>query len=161
MTAVLPLVFAEFFVPGVAVGKQRQRSNFNGHGARLYTPAKTVNYEATVRMAASSAMVGRDLAIDPVDVWMEIYCPIAPSWSKKKQALARAGEIYPGSKPDVDNVTKAVFDGMNGVVWRDDVLVATAFVRKRYADIPGVRVIVYPGGALGEPSVLTTSGILA
>lgn len=37
---------------------------------------------------------------------------------------------------------KAIFDGMNGVVWKDDVQVVEVRKRKRYAETPGVVVIV-------------------
>ena len=70
------------------------------------------------------------------------------SWSGKKQRQALAGEVMPTSKPDADNVVKAVFDGLNGVLWRDDVLVVDLRVRKRYSATPCVRVEVWP---LEEP----------
>jgi len=56
--------------------------------------------------------------------------------------------VLPTTKPDADNVVKAVFDGLNGVLWRDDVLVVDLRVRKRYAATPCVRVEVW---ALDEP----------
>jgi Holliday junction resolvase RusA-like endonuclease len=62
--------------------------------------------------------------------------------------MALAGEVLPTTKPDADNVVKAVFDGLNGVLWRDDVLVVDLRVRKRYAATPCVRVEVW---ALDEP----------
>jgi Holliday junction resolvase RusA-like endonuclease len=46
----------------------------------------------------------------------------------------------PTTKPDADNVVKAVFDGLNGVAFRDDVQVVDLRVRKRYSATPAVRV---------------------
>ncbi|MCO7656007.1 RusA family crossover junction endodeoxyribonuclease, partial [Pseudomonas aeruginosa] len=44
----------------------------------------------------------------------------------------------------MDNVIKAIYDGLNGVVWKDDVQVVKAVVGKRYGETPGVRVKVVP-----------------
>ena len=58
------------------------------------------------------------------------------------------GRLLPTSKPDTDNVLKAVLDGCNGVLWRDDVLVVDVRIRKRYAATPCVRVEAWQ---LAEP----------
>ena len=55
---------------------------------------------------------------------------------------ALAGEIFPTSKPDVDNVIKGIFDAMNEIVWRDDKQVVDLTVKKRYAETPMARVMV-------------------
>jgi Holliday junction resolvase RusA-like endonuclease len=109
----------------------------------MFTPAKTAAYEGLVAHAANAAMVsaGRDALVEgPVEVVMAIECQVPASWSGKKQQRALSGEIYPTTKPDADNVVKAVFDGCNGVVWKDDVQVVSLFLRKRYSATPGVRV---------------------
>ena len=66
------------------------------------------------------------------------------SWSQKKQRMALAGEIFPTTKPDADNIVKAIGDACNGVVWRDDVQAVDGAWRKRYAAVPGVVVTVTP-----------------
>jgi Holliday junction resolvase RusA-like endonuclease len=75
-------------------------------------------------------------------VEMQITLAVPASWSKKKQAQALAGSLRPTTKPDADNVVKAIFDGMNGIVWRDDVQAVDLTMRKVYGAIPGVRVVV-------------------
>lgn len=135
----------KFTVPGAPVGKGRPKvSTRGGKFAKMYTPEKTANYETLVAMAAQQAMVGRTLLSGPVEVQMAILLPIPASWSKKKQAAAIAGQVYPTKKPDADNVVKAIFDGINGVVWHDDVQACDIVVRKRYAETPGVQVLVKP-----------------
>lgn len=135
----------KFTVPGAPVGKGRPKvSTRGGKFAKMYTPEKTANYETLVAMAAQQAMVGRALLSGPVEVQMAILLPIPASWSKKKQAAAIAGQVYPTKKPDADNVVKAIFDGINGVVWNDDVQACDIVVRKRYAETPGVQVLVKP-----------------
>lgn len=129
-----------FFVPGQPVGKGRPRIGKVGQHARMFTPSKTVAYEGLIAHAAMAAMAGAPLFEGPVGCELTIHCAVPQSWSGKKQRSALASEILPTSKPDIDNVVKAIFDGCNGVLWRDDVLVVELAVSKRYAATPGVYV---------------------
>ena len=46
-------------------------------------------------------------------------------------------------KPDLDNLVKALGDGMNGVVFADDSQIAqNGICRKVYGDTPGVTVTI-------------------
>jgi Holliday junction resolvase RusA-like endonuclease len=123
-----------------------------GSRPSLYTPTKTANYEGLVAMAAQTALAGRPRFEGPVAVCLQIDCEVPASWSKKKQAQAYTHEVRPTTKPDVDNVVKAIFDGCNEVLWRDDVQVVDVMLSKRYAVTPGVHVTVRParmGGMQG------------
>ena len=53
-------------------------------------------------------------------------------------------------RPDGDNVLKAVCDGINGVVWADDVQAVDQRVTKVYGETPGLRVRVAALGMVGE-----------
>ena len=128
----------EFTVPGTPVGKGRPRMA----AGRMYTPAKTASYESLVAYAAAAAMKGRPLFEGACSCTLVIVLPIPASWSRKKQAQALEGRLYPTTKPDKDNVIKAVYDAMNGVVWRDDVQACDGQQTKRYGAVPGVRVRV-------------------
>ena len=129
-----------FHVPGAPQGKGRPKIVKIGGFSRMATPKKTANYESLVAHAAHAAMAGAPLFEGPVGCELTIHCAVPQSWSGKKQRSALASEILPTSKPDIDNVVKAIFDGCNGVLWRDDVLVVELAVRKRYASTPGVYV---------------------
>ena len=131
-----------FSVPGQPQGKGRPRISKAGSHARMYTPAKTVSYEGMVALTAAQAMGSSPPLSGPANVALEVNCEIPASWSQKKQRQAISGEIRPTTKPDVDNVVKAIFDGMNGVVWRDDVQAVGLVVHKRYSVNPRVNVIV-------------------
>ena len=133
-----------FLVPGEPVGKGRPRIGKVGNHARMFTPAKTASYEGLIALAGTNAMDGRTLLECPVMVEMRIVLAIPQSMSKKRKAQAIAGELFPTKKPDMDNVIKAIYDGLNGVVWKDDVQVVDAFVRKRYGEVPGVHVRIIP-----------------
>lgn len=135
-----------FTVPGQPVGKGRPRIGKVGAHARMFTPEKTANYEGLIAHAGHAAMQGRPLLTGPVRVVLDIRLQVPASWSKKKQAQALAGEIYPMTKPDKDNVIKAIYDGLNGVAWKDDVQVVEGSQRKRYSETPGVYVEIIPMG---------------
>lgn len=131
-----------FLVPGKPVGKGRPRAAKQGKHITLYTPEKTVSYESTVALAASQAMAGKPLIDGPVSVIMQMVAPVPGSWSNRKKDHALDGIIMPITKPDMDNVVKAIFDAVNGVVWHDDTQVVDLQVRKRYGATPCVNVIV-------------------
>jgi Holliday junction resolvase RusA-like endonuclease len=50
--------------------------------------------------------------------------------------------VLPTGKPDLDNTEKAVLDGMNKIVFRDDSVVCDVLKRKRYSETPRVKVWV-------------------
>lgn len=138
MTSVLVVV------PGDPVGKGRPRIGKRGNLAIMFTPPATVEYENAVKREAALSMQGRELFAGPVELWLEIYMPIPPSYPKKKAQAARDGLLVPTKKPDGDNVIKAICDALNGVVWVDDTQVVDYIVKKRFADTPCCVVRVSP-----------------
>ncbi|AZV94477.1 RusA family crossover junction endodeoxyribonuclease [Pseudomonas sp. S 311-6] len=134
----------EFTIPGVPVGKGRPRATKRGKNIALYTPAKTVSYEGVVALAGQRAMAGRPPSTGPMGASMDIFLPVLASWSKKRQQAALLGQELPAKKPDMDNVIKAIFDALNGIVWIDDVQVTDmGRVRKRYSLTPGVTLKIW------------------
>lgn len=144
----------EFFVPGEPVGKGRHRAvsrkrrdkstgKMGSYIAHI-TPDKTEEYEQLVANTGCEAMRACQLFEGPVLVELYMGLSIPKSMSKKRKAQALGGLLFPTKKPDMDNVIKAIFDGLNGVVWVDDVQVVDSVVRKRYAEVPGVKVRVVP-----------------
>lgn len=131
-----------FTVPGKPQGKARHRACIRAGRIATYAPSASVRYERLIATAAGMAMRNRAISTTAVRVEMEIMCPVPTSWPKSKRDKALAGWIRPTTKPDVDNVIKAVLDGANGIVWRDDVLVVEVGARKWYSASPGVRVWV-------------------
>jgi len=125
-----------FTVPGVPVGKGRPR--FVKATGRAYTPAKTASYESLIAYAASQAMRGATPIDAPVGIKVQAVFPIPASWNKKKKAAAH----WHTSKPDGDNILKALGDALNGIVWTDDSQVARTSIAKVYGDTPGLHVFV-------------------
>ena len=135
-----------FTVPGTPVGKGRGRViKLRGRSA-IKTPEKTVAYEGLVAHSAHIALDGRPMLQEACSVAMLIVLPIPASWPKRKREDAMVGAVLPTTRPDADNVVKAIFDGCNGVLWRDDVQAVDLVVRKRYGAQPRVDVTVTHAG---------------
>lgn len=148
------VLLIEFTVPGEPQGKGRPRIGKVGTHARMFTPAKTVAFEGLVAHAAQQVMAGSALLEGPCRVELDILCSVPASWSKKKHSQALDGILRPTKKPDADNVLKAVCDGINGVVWKDDVQVVDVTLRKMYAATPCLRVKVAPLDTAKEQSLV-------
>lgn len=115
----------------------------------MFTPVKTVAYESLIALAAQQAMAGAPLITGPVTLTVQMFHPIRPSWSKKKQADALANLVRPTIKCDADNCLKAVCDALNGVAWKDDVQVVDVLLAKRFSEAPRVEVTITPQDVLG------------
>ena len=120
-----------FTIPGDPVGKGRPRMTRGGH---VYTPAKTRNAEAHVKLLAGQAMAGAAPIAGPVRVEIKVSCRVPDSWNKAKRAQAKANVIRPG-KPDLDNVVKMILDALNGVVVVDDKQVCVIRAVKVFAPV--------------------------
>jgi Holliday junction resolvase RusA-like endonuclease len=128
-------VTLEFFISGQPRGKQRPRF-WNG---RAVTPKETREYEEHIAWAAKEA--GAKPHDRPCSVFVEATFSIPTSWSKKLKAEALAGLPHT-SRPDGDNILKAVLDSLNGVAFKDDSLAYTVSIVKRYGLRQGVSVRV-------------------
>lgn len=124
-----------FTIPGKPEPKARPR---RGKGGHFYTPKSTSSYEARVRSIAR-AIIPPDSGwptLDHVEMVLDIYC-----------------ETDAGG--DVDNIEKAVMDGMAGPVYGNDKQVKSKVVRLRVdRESPRAEVCVYPDpGPTGGPYV--------
>lgn len=129
----------KFTIPGKPCGKGRPRFTKSGH---TFTPEKTVNYEALVKLAFSQAYPNAEPIAAKVGVIAKItaYYPIPASASKKRQAHMRAKLIKPTTKPDTDNIAKICLDALNGIAYHDDAQIVELQVKKLYSDDPRVEV---------------------
>lgn len=132
-----------FAVPGKPRGKGRPRFSRAGNFVRTYTPAETAAYENLVALEYQA--VGGELLEGPVEVYVTAWYPIPKNLSKAKRAEMDRGLFVPHSKPDADNVLKAVLDGLNGVAYKDDTQVQMANVLRLYSENPRVVVQVEEG----------------
>lgn len=133
--------YVSFVVPGHPFGKQRSRSTKSG---RHYTPQETVRYENLVMMQAMQAMGDRPPVDIDVGMMFVAVFPIPKSFTKAQRAAALADELRPTKKPDKSNIEKALEDGMNQIVFKDDSQITESGGSKKiYGEVPCVKVCVY------------------
>ena len=123
-------------IKGTPEPKGRPRF-MNGHAV---TPEKTRRYERMVRALWLSEH--KECLFGDVAVRLEFYMPIPTSWSKRKQGQARAGAIRPAVRPDIDNLVKAVLDGLNETAYTDDKQIISLMAEKYYSDEPRTEVLI-------------------
>jgi Holliday junction resolvase RusA-like endonuclease len=128
-----------FTIPGEAQGKGRARSTATG---RHYTPAKTRNNEAFIKLCAMQAMGSDPPITGACRVKILVMVGIPKSTSKKKEQQMLNGFIFPTKKPDCDNILKSVLDACNGIVYVDDVQVIRVEVQKAYSSQPMTEVYI-------------------
>lgn len=129
-----------FIVAGEPKGKGRPR--FSRKTGRAYTPPQTVKYENLVRFCFTQEYPYHKPCECALGVTIIAYYPIPKSWSKKKKALAAEQKVPKVTKPDADNIIKAVCDGLNGVAWKDDAQIVRLYCYKEYSNVPEVKVII-------------------
>jgi len=72
-----------------------------------------------------------------------VFPPLS-SWNKTTKIKFESGEkIYKTSKPDGDNLQKAIFDGLNGIVYVDDSRISETIVQKIYGKEPRTELEFY------------------
>ncbi len=96
-----------------------------------HTPEETKAHEQHIAMMAGAAMRGRTPALIPLHVEITFR-------------LDGETDVWPTdvTDPDLDNAVKAVLDGCNKIVWKDDRLVCSMSVEKRCSRSPSTTVVV-------------------
>jgi len=107
---------------------------------QTYTPTPMRKYQDSIRKIARAAMVGRDPFHGALSVSLRFRMPIPKSDPKWLREAKAAGECAHIIKPDKDNLTKAVYDALNKIVWVDDAQIARGFQTKVYSTRPGIDV---------------------
>ena len=126
-------------VPGEPVPQGRPRFRRIGMRTITYDPKKCRQYKALVK--ENARLNAPDSPVDgPVSLTLTIYHKIPKSASRAKQEQMEDGLIEPTTKPDVDNVLKAVMDALTGVWYNDDAQVVEAMVSKTYSVNPRIEV---------------------
>lgn len=114
-----------FFVAGKPQGKGRPR-----FGKRVvYTPQKTLEYEHRIASCYDGDMLTGALFCD-----ITAYFAIPKSYTKKQREAIKNGDLTPTKKPDADNISKVVLDGLQGVCFLDDKDVIDLRVVKKYSE---------------------------
>ena len=131
-----------FEVPGQPRGKGRPRFARRGNFVKTYTDAKTVGYEDQVRIYARQAMGSSKPLKGPLEAAIYIRLSVPKSYPKKRVEACLGGLEWPAKKPDWDNVAKSICDGMESIVFVCDSQIVECHVRKVYAEVAGVDVLI-------------------
>ena len=110
-----------FVVPGKPIPMARPRVTMHG----TYTPKSCRDYKHLVSILAKNAMMQADAMIfedKPLEVRTRFIFPMPKS---RKNPWAT-------SRPDLDNLYKAVTDAMNGIVYKDDAQIVRGLLEKGY-----------------------------
>lgn len=131
-----------FTVPGIPVAKGRPRVTIRGGRPRAYTPEKTEKYENLVRLAFIEKYGEAVPASGPITIEIDAFFPIPKSFSKNKRQRALLGLVQKTTKPDLDNVQKAILDGLNGVAFADDSQIYEIHARKAFSTTPRADIVI-------------------
>ncbi|MBN2334874.1 RusA family crossover junction endodeoxyribonuclease [Candidatus Bathyarchaeota archaeon] len=125
-----------FEVEGDPVPKARPRTVRKGGRTWSYTPKKVMAWEKLVREEAGKHFD------EPLD------CPVALTLGfYLRRPKSRRVDNYVVTTPDLDNLEKALLDGLNEVAYTDDKLVVVKSSAKLYirpGEVPRVSVVVTP-----------------
>jgi Holliday junction resolvase RusA-like endonuclease len=112
-----------------------KRPQFNNKQG--YTDSEVATYERTVATYAKMAMAGKEPTKEGCAVCVSFHYEYLKEHKKKDGLL-----IDKYTRPDVDNLLKAVLDAMNGIVYVDDGQVNLTIATKKYAPQNGVHITV-------------------
>lgn len=125
-------------------GRPRVRSAYahqNGMTRQFVTVYKAKedkDYEKLVLDAYNLKYRRAEPMKNSVYVSLVFYLPVPKAESKKTRTLMLDGTIDPTKKPDLDNLVKAVLDGLNGQAWEDDRQIVSLEAEKKYSETPGI-----------------------
>lgn len=133
-----PSRWVRMVITGIPQPKQRPRQG----GGHFYTPPETRNYETLVGYVARSVMGGREPSSGLLFARLCFFLPVPNRVTAKEREKAATGVLWASGKPDLDNLVKAVLDGCNGIVFKDDRQVVRLAAEKRYVtDVPRTEVV--------------------
>jgi len=131
-----------FTIYGEPVPKGRPRFSTRGKFPVAYTPEKTKNYESDVAMMAKAAMGASEPLEGALEAFIYVTFPVPASYSKKRTEACLSDSEKHTKKPDLDNVVKAVLDGMSDIVFLSDSQITSIHATKVYGEVAKVEVVV-------------------
>ena len=106
---------------------------------RAYDPPKSKAYKEFVALTAkrhfSKPLEGA------LSIRVVFYMPMPKSWSKGKKEQHEG--LFHTSRPDIDNLCKALLDGLNGVAFEDDGQVVCLQAWKFWSSEPKIEIEVW------------------
>lgn len=132
---------AAFFVPGIPKAQPRPRAFAKRVGggrfeARVYDPSTAEGWKSLIATEAKKHIPETPFE-GPVAMRMVFYLPRPKDHFRKNGDLKETAPGYMLSKPDLDNLEKAVKDALTLLgFWKDDKQVIFVTKKKTYAKSP-------------------------
>lgn len=130
----------EFTVPGPPQGKARARTYRKNGRSITYTPLKTIKYENKIKASCKTVSKVKFEENIPLEIEILALFAVPKSTNKKDKVDMLSGKVLPTKKPDLDNISKVVFDALNGVAYRDDKQVCDVKFKKFYGEMPRLEI---------------------
>lgn len=131
------------YIYGTPIGQPRAKATVVAGHARMYTPRHPVSeFKAAIRQQAGPLFAAP--LEGPVSISIVAVFPRPKSRIWKTRPMPAEPHT---SKPDLDNIEKAVMDALTGIAYRDDSQVSRKISEKRMAagdESPRTEVIVCP-----------------
>ena len=126
------------FIAGDPIAQPRPRVTVRGkHGVAYVPRGHAIHaWRAAIRKGMERCVAESEQAF-PVG---GISLRVAMTFYLRKPKSNK--KPLPISRPDLDNLAKAVLDSGNGVIWRDDSLVTTLEISKRWDTHPGLWLMI-------------------
>lgn len=133
----LPITFA---VSGEPKSQPRPKAMRRGSFVHIYTPATAKVWKGLVASAAKPFLSPVPIE-GPLSLSLDFRFVRPKSHFTSKGALSKSARLAHTTKPDADNLAKAVMDALTDAgLWKDDTQVVQLNVTKSYADTDGVTV---------------------
>ena len=117
-----------FTVPGDPVPQPRPRVSTAGGFARTYVPKDHAIHAYRQAVAVAARAAGLKVATHPLSVVVDAVF-VRPKSHMTKSGVRKGAPVLP--RPDVDNLGKAVLDGLQDVIG-DDTIVSRLVIEKSY-----------------------------
>ena len=121
------IAMVSFVIKGIPKVKQRPVFSTRGGNVRIYTPKSTATFENLVKIKAEEQF--KHPLDGAISLAIRFYLPRPQRLIWKRKPMP---EIYSDKRPDIDNLAKAVIDGLNGVAFKDDGQIADLHITKKF-----------------------------
>ena len=126
-------------IPGEPIAWKRPGQKHLATRTLVYDMQKKEKAITRAQMASQYKLVPIS---SPVKILVRFFFSVPASASQKRKELMLSGEIKHACKPDSDNLTKYIFDCMNGLIFVDDSQVCEYHVVKSYSKCPRTEITV-------------------
>ena len=131
----------QFWVHGLPKAQPRAKATtIGGRHARMYTPPVANQWKSDIATIFRQEYPNVDPLQCAVSMLIHFYLPRPKGHfgtGKNAGKLKESAPKFHTTKPDVDNLGKAVLDALKGHAWRDDSQVCSVWKNKWYADDNG------------------------